>query len=379
MFVVVLVGLVAAYLALSVPGAWVKSAVPRTFEPAAMSVTTGTPTQVGVHALHVAPAADSGAVIVSLKFDLRALDYPGIAWAVSGLPEGTEARLLWRNEVKPNRTFSLDVPVAAGRTLPIVARDNPDWFGRITGIALALKLPPESAPVRIAGVTALPLSAAGVLGARWREWTAFEPWTGASINSIVGGAEVQELPPVLLLGLALALVAAATFALTRWRPMIFGAGLPLALGALFLVAWWLLDLRWEWNLLRQTVVTADRYAGKTIEEKHLAAEDAPLYAFIQQARAALPKEPTRVFVAADEPYFRGRAAYHLYPQNVFWSPDANRLPPPSSLRPGDYLVIFQRRGVEYDRGQQSLRWEGMNPIAAELVLADAGGAVFRIR
>jgi len=183
---------------------------------------------------------------------------------------------------------------------------------------------------------------------------------------------------VLLAGLALALVAAVTVALVRWRPAIFGATLPTALGALFLAAWWLLDVRWEWNLLRQTAATADRYAGRNLDEKHLAAEDAALYAFIQKARAALPAQPARVFVAADEHYFRGRAAYHLYPQNVFWSPDANLLPPSASLRPGDYVVIFQRRGIQYDRAQQSLRWEGMNPIAAELVLAEADGAIFRV-
>jgi len=377
-FVFVLVGLMAAYLLLSVPGRWIKSSLPRTFEPAALSVTTGTTLQANADALRVAPAPDSGAAIVSLKFDLRAVDYPAIGWEVSGLPEGTDARLLWRNDVKPSRTFSLDVPVAAGRTLTVVAHDNPDWFGRITGIALALRLPPDSAPIRIAGVTALPLSAAGVLGARWREWTAFEPWTGASINSIIGGADVQELPPALLLGLALALVAGFTVAFARWRPGFLRAGLPTALGTLFLAVWWLLDARWEWNLVRQTALTADRYAGKSVDEKHLAAEDAALYAFIQKARAALPTQPARVFVAADEPYFRGRAAYHLYPQNVFWNPATNLLPPSPSLRPGDFLVVFQRRGVQYDREQKSLRWEGVSPISAELVLAEAGGAVFRV-
>lgn len=377
-FVVVMVGLVATYLALSVPGRWIKSSQPRTFEPAVLSVTTGTVVQAGARALRVAPEPDSGAVIVSLKFGLRAIDYPGVAWDVSGLPPGTQARLLWRTDVKPDRTFSLDVPIAAGRTLPVVALDNPDWFGGITGIALALKLPPESAPVRIAGVTALPLSAGGILAARWREWTTFEPWTGASINSIVGGADVQELPPVLLLGLGLALVTAVSVAIAGWRPAFLGPGLPAVLGALFLGAWWLLDVRWESNLLRQAAVTAGQYAGKSLEAKHLAAEDAALYAFIEKARAALPAPPVRVFVAADEHYFRGRAAYHLYPQNVFWTPDANLLPPPGALRSGDFLVIFERRGVEYDRAQRSLRWEGMNPVAAELVLANGGGAVFRI-
>jgi hypothetical protein len=43
------------------------------------------------------------------------------------------------------------------------------------------------------------------------------------------------------------------------------------------------------------------------------------------------------------------------------------------------MVVYQRRGVQYDAAQQRLRWEGGAPVSAELLLADAGAAVFRIR
>jgi len=55
------------------------------------------------------------------------------------------------------------------------------------------------------------------------------------------------------------------------------------------------------------------------------------------------------------------------------------MPPPSAVRPGDYLVVYQSRGVQYDPSRQRLRWDGSAPIDAELLLADTGGALFQIR
>jgi hypothetical protein len=61
-------------------------------------------------------------------------------------------------------------------------------------------------------------------------------------------------------------------------------------------------------------------------------------------------------MAADAHYFRGRGAYHLYPHNVLFDPYLNAMPASTRLRPGDYIVVYQRRGVQYDPGAQRLRW-----------------------
>ena len=42
------------------------------------------------------------------------------------------------------------------------------------------------------------------------------------------------------------------------------------------------------------------------------------------------------------------------------------------------MVVYQRRGVQYDAAAKSLRWEGGPPIAAELLFAESGAALFRI-
>jgi hypothetical protein len=139
------------------------------------------------------------------------------------------------------------------------------------------------------------------------------------------------------------------------------------------------DARWFANLARQTHATALRYAGLDWREKHLAAEDGALFAFVEKVRAKLPPAPARVFVVADEHYFRDRAAYHLYPHNVLFDPYANTMPDRARVRPGDFIVAYRRRGVQYDPGAERLRWDGGAPLSADLLLSEAGSALFRIR
>jgi hypothetical protein len=175
-----------------------------------------------------------------------------------------------------------------------------------------------------------------------------------------------------------ALAALIYFALSRWRPQWVGGWRPFIIGVMFLGAWFALDARWLWNFGRQAAVTAELYAGKSWHERHLVADDRAVFAFIEKVRDKLPPPPARVFVVADEHYFRDRSAYLLYPYNVFFDPWQNTMPPPAAVRTGDYMVVYQRRGVQYDATRQRLRWDGGTPVAAELVLTDAGAAMFRI-
>jgi hypothetical protein len=267
--------------------------------------------------------------------------------------------------------------VASGRLLPASLASHPDWVGRITGLALTFRGPLPQ-PVRIRGVVAKPMGAVEIAGDRLREWLAFEGFTGTSINGITGGADVQNLPLPVLLAAAVALAALAWFGLARIRMRT--AALPAVLATLFVVAWLLQDARWVWDLVRQTQATAQRYAGRDFRARHLAAEDGALFAFIERVREKLPPEPARVFMVADAHYLRSRGAYHLYPHNVHFEPYRNVIPPNSRLRSGDYFVVYQRRGVQFDAGAQRLRWDGGEPVPAELLLVEPGGAaLFRIR
>jgi len=367
----------AGYLAMVVPGVWFPAATARTWNASELTLSSGTGALDGT-VLVVTTGDATNTVLLSLTTDFRSSDFPAIHWLATGVPDGADVRLLWKSDVAPNKTNVAPVTVEAGRLRPAILSRNPAWLGRVKGIALAIRAP-LTEPVRIEGVTAKPMSAPQIAGDRAREWFAFEGFNGASINTITGGAELQDLPLPPLAAIAIALATLLLWALHRYVPRLYAYRVTCTLAGLFVVGWLVLDARWIANLARQTFVTVNQYGGKSGHDKHVASEDGPLYAFIEKARGVMPAPPARVFVAATAHYFRGRAAYHLYPHNVWFEPFNDVMPSPAWLRPGDWLLVYQRRGVQYDAVQKSLRWDNGPPVAAELKLLEPGAALFQVR
>jgi hypothetical protein len=365
------------YLTLAAPGPWFGAARTLHWNPNELTVTRGSALQTREGLVITAPDATS-TVVIAFNTSFRSRDYALIAWDAAGVPDDVEATLLWSNDYASSRMFRRTLTVEAGRIAPAFVAQDRDWLGRIDGLALVLQ-GSFTEPIVLRAAAAKPMSAGQVLGDRLEEWFAFEPWNGTSINTLTGGAHMQDLPLPALLA-AIAVVAALAYAgLARWKPHFFGPVLGAGVAGLFVIAWLIIDARWQWNLLRQVRATDVQYAGKSWHDRHLAAEDGPLFAFIDQVRAKLPAPPARVFMVADAHYFRDRGAYHLYPYNVYFDPSANSMPPPSAVRPGDYLVVYQRRGLQYDPSRQRLRWDGSAPIDAELLLVGTGAALFQIR
>src|SRR5439155_7482138 len=94
LFALALAALLAGYLAVTIPGDWFSGAVPKVYDAKSLAVAVGTGSMDGI-TLAVAPADASGTIIVTVAVALSASDYRGVAWQASGLPPGTEARLLW--------------------------------------------------------------------------------------------------------------------------------------------------------------------------------------------------------------------------------------------------------------------------------------------
>jgi hypothetical protein len=362
-----------ADVAVDTPGRWFPGVTTKEWSPRELTVTRGSG---GVDRDALVVAASASTVLVGLDTDIRAADYPVISWVATNVPENVEARLLWRNDYAPSRLNSAAIGVAAGQLLPVVVAGNPNWVGRIRGLALAIN-GPTGAPIRIVGVSAKPMGALDIARDRLAEWTAFEGTSGTLIDGVNGGANVQSLPLPMLLAVIVALASLLWFSFARFRSR--ALALPSVLAALFVAAWFADDVRWAWNVLRQTLATSRTYAGLDWRDRHLAAEDGALFKFIEAARAKLPPEPARVFMTADAHYFRGRGAYHLYPHNVYFEPYRNTIPPSPEMRSGDYFVVYQRRGVQYDSAAQRLRWDGGEAVSAELLLTAPGAALFRIR
>jgi hypothetical protein len=373
----VLVASIVAYLLLAAPGRWFPRVPDRTWGASELTLVRGTGRAVGDELVITATDAN-GIALVNVTTDVASVDYPGIEWRVSGLAEDADARLLWRSDFQPDRLNNVPLRVEAGRAVPTVVAGNPAWIGHITGLALAIH-GTLAQPVVIRGVTAKPMGVIGIARDRLHDWFAFERWNGASINTIAGGEDYQPLPLPILLALVVGLSSIAVVAVRHFRPAAFTLPLPAILTAFFLAGWLLLDMRWGFNLIRQERDTATRYAGKDAHDKRLANEDGQLFAFIEESLAVMPRTPVRVFVASDADYFRGRAAYHLYPHRVYFNPRSRELPPASDLHAGDWLLVYRQHGIQFDRGQGRLRWDGNQIAAAELKLVEPGGALFLIR
>jgi len=365
------------YLAFAAPGRWLDAPPSLQWRARELAVTRGSG-QLAPGGLVISAPDATRTVVISLNTSFRARDYPLIEWDAAGLPDNVEATMLWYSDIDASRVFRHSLIVDGGRLAPVTLVQDRGWIGRIGGLALVLQ-GSFAEPIVVPGAAAKPMSATQVLGDRVREWLAFEPWNGASINGLIGGADVQDLPLPALLGAVAGIAALAYAGLARWKPLVFGPVLGAGVAAMFVIAWIAVDARWQWNLLRQASVTHAQYADKSWQERHLAAEDGPLFAFIEKVRAKLPDPPARVFMVAAAQYLRNRGAYHLYPYNVYFDPWSDTVPPPSAVRPGDFIVVYQRKGIQYDAAQHRLRWDDQTPIGVELVLVDPGAALFRVR
>jgi len=365
------------YLAFAAPGRWLDAPPSLQWRARELAVTRGSG-QLAPGGLVISAPDATRTVVISLNTSFRARDYPLIEWDAAGLPDNVEATMLWYSDIDASRVFRHSLIVDGGRLAPVTLVQDRGWIGRIGGLALVLQ-GSFVEPIVVPGAAAKPMSATQVLGDRVREWLAFEPWNGASINGLIGGADVQDLPLPALLGAVAGIAALAYAGLARWKPLVFGPVLGAGVAAMFVIAWIAVDARWQWNLLRQASVTHAQYADKSWQERHLAAEDGPLFAFIEKVRAKLPDPPARVFMVAAAQYLRNRGAYHLYPYNVYFDPWSDTVPPPSAVRPGDFIVVYQRKGIQYDAAQHRLRWDDQTPIGVELVLVDPGAALFRVR
>lgn len=361
------------YLLVSLPLPWTSDQPNRAWTGQVMTLVRGVGGSSG-QAILIQDTDPSGVAVVSLETPgIRAADYRRVIWLVEGISPDVSAALLWRNDYKPGTMHTAHLlPSSHGRYVAWVADDN-NWIGRIGGLALVIKGKPKR-PLRVLAVIVSPHTATQALGEMVSSWLQFSAWHGAAVNSVE--SEVVGLPlPVIAatVGLVSIVIYLGVAWLMRWR--IQFAGLAL----LPFCSWLLIDGFWQLRLGMQTRYSAESFAGKSLEDKHLAAEDAPVYAFAMAALRVLPREPSRVIVAAEDGSLRGRLAYYLLPHRVIYQTYSGALPAPSELRSGDYVVALFRRNFEFNPVEKMLRWDGHAAIAVEPLLIERGNAVFQVR
>jgi hypothetical protein len=365
------------YLFWAVPGPLLSSVPTQRFSGAQMTLSRGSGHVVGT--LFVVQATDAtGLAIVSLQIPaLPASDYRRIRWTLKGAQADVALATLWRNDIATGKINSAPLELRNESAQALFTPGAENWIGRVGGLALTVRGTLRD-PLIIEGVSVDPMGAADVVADRMHDWFAFTPWNGLSINAALGGP--VEQPVWLTLGVAIIALTAIALCVAwrRRRRAVAYPHFPLTIIAIVAAAWIALDARWLWDRLQQTQATAAIFSGKSPRDKHIADVDGYGYAFAEQVRARLPSTPARVYVTADDHYFGARLAYHLYPHNVYIDHAGGTLPAAGLYKPGEYIVVFRRHGVQFDRAQEMLSWDGQPPLHAKLLLAHLGNALFKL-
>lgn len=298
-----------------------------------------------------------------------AADYTRATWhLVVGAPPGAEFGMLWRTREKPGRVFVLPLATVRGSLDADLAR-HPDWQGTIVGIGLGVRGSLD-APLAITGVdvrsNAWTATFAEVLG-DWAESPYAQRRTAIAQLSF----EERHVAPflaVVALALALALGGLAFRAWRRRTPVA-----PWAVAALFLAAWFALDLRWQTLLWREHAAAVAAFAGKTLDEKRAAEADSAIFEVARRIRDADRPRPARILVLSDNIQLRARVGWFLYPENVYYDnrlPAQSRPPTPAQLHAGDQVVLLLHRGIAWDRDRGLLVWPDGGTRAAREILWD---------
>jgi hypothetical protein len=281
-----------------------------------------------------------------------------------------EAKVLWRRADQPDRTFSLAIPWVGEGTERVSLAADPEWRGRIIGVAIAVRLPPRT-PLAFASMSILPDTGRSVAREVFAEWSAVEPWTQASVHYLRGGSPNPRAPLSLAAG-AVALLATAVYvALAKWRQVPVSLA---SIASLVLIPWLALDLRWQAHLVRNHAQAASLFAGKSIEDKHRAADDQEIYNLAESIRRSLPQGVTKVTLASDltaSPYFLGKLRYYLFP---LWLH-----PKPEDAVGGEIVAVFQSSAVTFSEETGSLQFRGGPPLAVERLEGTPPLSFYRVR
>jgi hypothetical protein len=303
-------------------------------------------------ALTIQAADDKGIVLWTPPRWINAGLYGKLAWEITGLDDRHPVRPIWQPTDGQAQPAAQALPAGAGHiNLPT----EPGWAG--TMATLGLFIPgPLASPMIVRRLELRPaaLTAGEWGGQLWEEWTTRQDWSPRSIN-FAAGATVRPLGSLVLLSAIWVSLSGLLYA--GWMLAAGRRLRPTPFIALFLLAWLLLDVRWQWELSSRLDHTVERFAGKDATERRLADLDGDLYRFLLEVRRHLPEQPARLFIVSADPggFLAGRARYHLLPHNNYVS----FLRPPNTARADEYILVLEPlREVRFDPGASTLEWDG---------------------
>lgn len=324
----------------------------------------------------------SGSAVLSTRVPtFPAERYPRVEWNLHAPgPVQPALTFAWRNREHPGRTYHKPLEWVDGHVAPLRLDTGDGWTGSIIGVELIVR-GEMSAPLLLESFT-VPGVWLGTAALDLRQqWTTYFPFRG---NSLTFPFDEERTQPLSLLA---ATAIAQLLAVTGYVLVARRSNWPMdrrVVWTIFIAGWFVLDARWQINLWRQLGDTAGAFAGKSNDQKHLAAADHELFTLMREMSAALPPPPVRIIFLADNQTLRVRGAFFLYPHsvNAFYqdSPRTARAPDAHDLHAGDYVLLFLYSGVVYDRARKMLVWvDGTRKAVDEVLWKSDAVVLLRLR
>lgn len=318
---------------------------------AQLSLASGTGKPVG-ESLSIQSLSERGDAFAFIQLtDLSASEYDGVTVDIAGLTGNSDIKLLWGRVSEPGESHTTPLIRVNGDRYRVQLSTESRWRGAISGLGVLISGEVfSSLVIRSVQVESRLYTAMELLGKIWHGVAVFQPWSQKSIN--FQGAAKNAAPmirpvPLFVLWLAISILIYSVFvgvgvyrsSCQHADSNLSGRPLLSALAIMGLIAWLLLDIRWQWNFVQQVGETRQQFAGKSEREQSLAADDGPLFAFVDLLkRQILPYGQVRVLVLNDgNPYAEQRAIYHLLPHHA-GQVSMSQLA--SSFRRGDYLLVL---------------------------------------
>ena len=216
---------------------------------------------------------------------LSARDHPFLNLRTAGDAQDVSLSLVWQRDQAPKLWSRYALPRADRPSIWISILPVPDWRGTLGNLFITVKGEPGATLV-LSGVTLAAPSLRTLLAATYAQWVSFQEWQQPSINAYSGVAVRAPLlfpVPTIAALLALSLLVYTIVRLTLRPKLHFDWRVAAALA---IVCWLALDLPWQGKALERSFGRpTTRFAGSTADQKHLAAPDRDMFAFMERVEA----------------------------------------------------------------------------------------------
>ena len=323
--------------------------------------------------LRSAGTAGQGVLALRLK-DLPAAKFGSLKFSVIGLDRAAGAGVYWNRKDSPAVSHARPLSLEEVRLGEAQIAGDARWRGDIQTFGLIVQGPLNGEVVlRSLGFVADSATFGEVTGRVLANWRRVGDWEGGSVNFYIGAErEERRLTPVSF-SLTWLFATVVLMAISRrlgwereseWLPM------PTLVMFAFLVAWAVLDLRWQRDLWHRHFTPTD---------DSLVLADMERAKFWAEFRPRVLTDVSRMFIVSDDPsgYLAYRTRYHLGATPTSFG--MTRLPSASERRPGDLiLVLGSREPLTVDTASKRLVSATDSVPVTMLLTSPVAGTLFKI-